>query len=299
MAVLRGNLMDREDEVGTLQSTLMELKTQLNETEVILSSVREELSEAKEELQIKRELVTRHEESLKNEREFLENETETLANAVVLLKSETTGLKQESQRAQVANQKEENQLRAVDERLVKLRGEIEMLRAKKSVFDNYLQAQETSQEGVELQEKEEILQENAQLVLENEDLKQELLTLSEGTQRLQEQVDVLIVRLQDVEEERNEDREMEKRELEERHQKQLEEEVQHMKMELQTAQDEFQHYYNMLEGKIEEERLQLRSVERERDTLTREISLMKEQLVSMEKKQKQEMAMLQERLSER
>lgn len=291
--------MEREEEVTSLQTVEQQLKIQLNEAEMSLVTTSEELAEAKLELQTLKRVLTQYEECMKHETGILENEIKKQDNDVTVMKVEAGEVKESSQLTFSVNQAQEKQLKTCDDRVNGLQAEVEMLRAKKSVIEKYLQTHELSQQEATAREREELIQENDQLGLENEDLRQELTSLSETTQRMHDEVEILVLRLQEVQEEAEEERKLQQRQLEQKHHQEWENEIHCAKLELKGAQNELQRHNDLLETEVERARVQLRRVEEERDNLTRELRILKDQLVSFESEKERELATLQQRIDER
>lgn len=283
--------MEREDEVNQLQMSEQDLKTQLDEAQVLVTSSKAELGTVKGELAILRETLAHYEAGLTSETSSIDKEIEYQTNLVAAMKSELSQLKSQQGTEDIDERRSE--MRSSDDRIYELQSQVEMLRAKKTIFDKYVATQEANEDMYLSQQKDEIIQENLQLSVENNELKQELVGM---TSHMQDQIDILVLRLEEVQEGAEQDRELERKEIEEFHRTQMETEVKRMKQELERARNEFQQSYSLLESKVERERDTFNQMETERDALTREVQSMKDEMESINIRHQNELAVLNDKL---
>ena len=213
--MLRNKLVEREDEVNALKSTEQELRTTVGDAEVTLTSNAEEMATAKEELLRLRELVHSYEASLSSEAHLIECESETQLHSLNAMKKELGRIKSECSTKNTDNggasneegeesddvRSKEAKLRSCNERIFELQGQVESLKAKKSIFNRYIQSQEESEESIALQQRNELMQQSTQLREENDELKSELLRLNEAIQQLQDNIEIMALRLEEAREE--------------------------------------------------------------------------------------------------
>ena len=157
-----------------------------------------------------------------------------------------------------------------------------MLRAKKTVISKYLSTHDASRDEQSEKEREELIQENDQLIIENDDLRQELSTLTDTTGQLNEMVEILRLRLEEVQEEFDEDRLNHADEIQSRNEVNLH--------------DQMRHRCALLETDLETEQIKVRRIESEREVIIAELRTLEGQLAVANNKQTVEMKSLQEEL---
>lgn len=209
LAVLRNKLMESEDKVMKLKSVEQELRTSLGDTEVTLVSHEEEMAAAKEELYRLRELVHLYEASLSSEAHLLECESQAQLNSLDAMKKELENVKATNtttnngvgDTAEGEGLSKEAELISCNERILELQGQVEALKAKKTIFDRYILTQERNEETTILQQRNELMKHSTQLREENEELKTELIRLNEAIQQLQDNIEIMSLRLEEAQEE--------------------------------------------------------------------------------------------------
>ncbi len=157
-----------------------------------------------------------------------------------------------------------------------------MLRAKKTVISKYLTTHNASRDEQSEKEREELIQENDQLIMENDDLRHELSTLTDTTGQLNEMVEILRLRLEEVQEEFDENR------LNHADEKQSRNEV--------NLHDQTRHRCALLETDLETERMKVGRIESEREVIIAELRTLEGQLAVANHKQTAEVKALQKEL---
>ena len=193
------------------------------------------------------------------------------------------------------NSAQHEQLTTCTNQISELQAEVEMLRAKKTVISKYLLTHESSRDEQTEREREELIQENDQLLMENEELRQELSSLSDTTQHLNEVVEVLKLRLEEVQEEYGEKQMQlmdEGRIVELR-------DMTMVKTELERARDQLQHRCILLETDLETERVKVRRVEREKEMVVAENRTLQGQAIVVEDRQREEKRLLEQTVQEK
>ena len=185
------------------------------------------------------------------------------------------------------NDSQHEQLTKCTNGISQLQAEVEMLRAKKTVISKYLLTHESSQDEQTEKERDELIQENDQLIMENEELRQELSNLSETTGHLNEVVEVLRLRLEEVQEE-----------CEENRMKYYDEDQTTDITTVKLESDQLRHQCMLLNTDLETQRLLVNRIEGERDMLNNKLETIEGEMVIACNRQKEEVKILQERLQE-
>ncbi len=157
-----------------------------------------------------------------------------------------------------------------------------MLRARKTVISKYLLTHESSQDEQTDKERNELIQENDQLIMENEELRQELANLSETTGHLNEVVEILRLRLEEVQEE-----------CEENGIKYYNEEQPSDLVTVKLELDRFRHQCALLMTELDTEKLLVKRIEGERDVMCGKVKMFEEEMTRTSDRQREGMNLLQ------
>ena len=282
-----------------LQTREQELQSLLHQANEEVDPIRDELSLAKSELQIIRDRLARNEAAVESEVTLLNKETERQGSALNDMKLEAVEIEESNQVTSSINDAHKNEVRQSSQRISQLQTEVEMLRARKAVIVKYLQSSEQAQAEIFARERDEVISDNEQLVLENDQLRQELVNLSDTTQHLNQEVEILALRLQEANEDYERDKNLHQKQLEERQWQEIDSELHRVKVELEAAQGELRHRCSMLETELDTEKIKFARVEQERDGLKTELGSLKNQLGVTGRERKDEIKLLQQRIQER
>lgn len=298
LTVLRDSLISREQEVASLRCKVTDLQDSLSDAQHSLALAQEELQEVQQELYTSQSHLAQTEGLLCREAKLLEEESSRLASETAALRTEAIEAREGSELAQSVSAHQHGQVESSEKRISQLKGEVETLRARKTVLFRYLQSQDQQQDDSLLMERDQLAHESEQLMAENESLRAKLELLVETTHHLQQEVESLANQLASESGDNSLPCETELA-LREEYQQQLDHEVSRISMEAEAAHSVLQRECAVLETELETERLRLRTVEDQREAMTAELSKLRGQLRASDVGQSQAASEMRRKLSER
>ena len=296
--MLRESLITREQEVSSLRHEVADLQDALSDAQHSLSLTQEELQEVRQQLHTSQSCLAQTEGLLRSEAKLLEEESSRVASETAALKVETVEAREGSELTQSISAHQRGQVEGTEERIAQLRGDVETLRARKTVLFRYLHSQDQLQEDSLLMERDQLAHESEQLMAENEALRAKLQLLAENSHRLQEEVESLVGQLASESGDVPLSRESELA-LREEYQQQLDHEVSRITMEIEAANSALRRECAVLETELETERLRMRTMEGEREAMAEDLSKLRRQLRQAQASQSQAASEMAVKIAER